>query len=61
MLLIGRVGEKFFGHLAPMRGGRERKFVFGLEVVEEAPLGYAGSMADVVNRRRRIALGAYRV
>ena len=41
-----------------MVDGGKRKGVFGFEVVEEATLGDTCCLADVVNRRRSIALGA---
>src|SRR5215471_16621503 len=41
-----------------MRRRLDRQFLLAFEMMEEAALGEARIVADVVNRRRRIALGA---
>ena len=52
---IRRGGEEALGHFVPERRGRQREIVLAFEVVEEAALGDARGVADVVDRGRRIA------
>ena len=55
---IGSGCEQTVGHRGEMRGRGEREFVLALEVMEEAALGQAGGVADVVDRRRSVSLAA---
>ena len=56
--LIGSRGEDAFGKGGEMLRGGQRQVFFAREVMKEAALGEAGSLADVLNARGGIPLGA---
>src|SRR5262245_3949744 len=56
--VIGRSRKKLSSHIGPMLYVGDAEVLLGLEVVEEGALGDIARRAQVIHRRRRIALGA---
>ena len=55
--MIGRGGEKAACDFAPVFGRRQGQRFLAVEMMEEAALGQAGCLADILNARGRVAFG----
>ena len=56
--LVGRRCKQTVGHRREMGRCGKRKVFLGREMMEEAALGETGGLADVLDARRRVSLGA---